>query len=433
MLGEVRLIIMTESGFKIFSIKNKIVAMSLAVTILLSAITGCNSTINTGTNETILTETETTLISTENSTSDVVEVTPTPVSYDFQWTRDDTADFSYYVASIMGERGLVDYMHRYGFTSELNDIFTYYVNAKYNKNFESVPFSKSYYFSSISAQSKVYDFDDYENFKLYFLRQEDAVMNQFNNMLIMSYLILNSIPFGTMVPLENLKALQVDDMYNFPALDVLTDDLKLGNYDSSHKYTNEELYSLLVYYNVKIATLCGWSENYSYNPLDSQELCEMCNSYFEQYYGNDTLQMGKVLTKDDFGKLFPGYEMNDISYIPGAIYDPNENYPEIDPTVNVINGTIDEDLLGEWSTYIEASGFTYSYKFNDDFTGTFTTTHVVYDAASGSATEETSAVDFTYTIEYGILKVTYVSGNSASMIYQVKDDAAIFNGVEYTG
>lgn len=424
---------MKKYSFKTNSSKEKIVAMSLVGTILLTTIAGCNSKINNGSSEPVVTNVDIGTVVTEVSGSEITETTLAPVSYDFVWTNDDTTEFSNYVASIMGERGLGDYITRYGFTSELNVIFTNYVNAKYNKNYESVPFSKAYYFGSISSQRKAYNFDNYEDFRLYFLRYEDSVMNEFNNRLVMSYLIQNNIQFGTMVPLENLKALQVDDMYNYPVVDVLIDDLKLGNYDSSHTYTNEELYSLLVCYNIKISVLCGWGGNYSYNPLESQELCDMCNGYFEQYYGNDVLQMGKVLTKDDFAELFPGYEMNDISYIPGAIYDPNENYPEIDPTENVINGTIDENLLGEWSTYVEASGFTYTYQFNDDFTGSLTTTHPVIDPTTGQSSEQSGSVDFTYTIQYGILKVTYnTNGNTVSMIYQVKDGVALFNGVEYT-
>ena len=424
---------MERYSFKTKNSKERIIAMSLVGTILLSAIAGCSKKPDQETIDISSTSVGTNIISTDVSGSEITEVTPTPVSYDFVWTSDDTAEFSDYVRSIMGERGLGDYLMRYGFTAELNIIFTNYVNAKYNMNYEYVPFSKPSYFSSISSQDKVHNFGEYQGFKKYFLTEDDAVMNSFCNRLIMSYLIENEIPFGTMVPIENLKALQVEDMYNMDAVDVVCNDLKLGNYDSSHTYTNEDLYSLLVIYNLKVSVLCGWSGTYSLNPLDSQELCNMCNGYFEQYYGNDTLQMGKVLTKDDFAKLFPGYEMNDISYIPGAIYDPNENYPEIDPTVNVINGTIDENLLGEWSTYVEASGFTYTYQFNDDFTGTLTTTHPVIDPTTGQSSEQSGSVDFTYTIVYGILKVTYnTNGNTVSLIYQVKDGVALFNGVEYT-
>lgn len=373
-------------------------------------------------------------------------VTPTPVVYDFQWSEMDSEEFNNYFQSRFNGKVLKGYVYSYGFTSELNDAFTDFVNIKFNKNYDYVPLDTANYFKSyltFQGSSRVY-VDSYDDFCSNFLKEDFVKKGSFNNRLIMSYLIQNNIPFGERVPVENMKCILGKDTFTFSSTDHFKAYNDIGNYDTSYAYSDKDLFTVLACYNSSITSLCGDIRNYDFdifttNPEyseDSIELCQTLNSYLIEYFGDNAPQLGEVPNLENYKAMFPGEELVDVSRISGGIFDPSEpRIAEAVPEVGDIDisaPTIDENILGEWTGYNEAAGFTYIYTFYDDNTGTYESIHSVSDIQSGSSSQQNDVVDFTYSIQYGTLVVNYSSGNSIQYKYKINDQGMlVIGGMEY--
>ena len=215
------------------------------------------------------------------------------------------------------------YVIYYGFTEDLNNVFTAFCNKKYGLDCKSVPFKKANYFLDHTTTGTITHNkrDDYEYFKLTAL-DEDANRGTFRNKLIMSYLVHNKIPFGTRIPLDNLKSLMGAEVYTYDqGLRELNADPKLGNYPSDHKYTKGQLFDLLKKYNSAVYYLCVDYSIKSGIPQEDLSVFAKCNEHLKKFYGENAPQIGQVVTPEQYEKIW-GEKPLDISYIPGALVSP---------------------------------------------------------------------------------------------------------------
>lgn len=257
--------------------------------------------------------------------------TPTPVVYSFSWENDDNEDFAEYFMEKTGiPKGLRGYVICYGFTDELNEVLTEYINNKYNTNYEMVPFSKvSYFHTYIVFKDTGYKTirDNYDDFYHTCLYKHNAHI-VFSNKLLMSYLYQNQIPLGSRIPYENIKALNFEDMYTFDGVDYMLDNncFDLGSYDASYVYSNQDLYTILVYNNIQLRELCNDERIKNLDLLtddpafpQAAEAREIYNGFLREYYGFDNCpQLGELVTREQYIQIF-GEEPLDLSYIPGAV------------------------------------------------------------------------------------------------------------------
>ena len=261
--------------------------------------------------------------------------TPTPVVYTFSWSADDSIDFAEYFEEKTGVTlGLRGYVVCFGFTDELNEILTEYINNKYDANYESVPFSKVSYFHTYIVNKEV-GHNEARNYDTFC----NICLNKFNcnivysNKLVMSYLYQNQIPLGTRISYENLKLLDIDDMYSYDGVQYMIDNncFDLGDYDSSYTYSNQELYTVLQYNNIELRTLCNDERIKNLDILTNDpefpqaaEAREIYNGFLREYYGFDNCpQFGEVVTREQYVQIF-GEEPLDLSYIPGAVVKDSE-------------------------------------------------------------------------------------------------------------
>ena len=269
----------------------------------------------------------------------------TTFDYKLHWTNEKSAEFcDYYEKNY--HIALSDYVRYYGgFSDELNTTFTNYINEKYNTNFESVPFSAATYFRTYTYvdgdQHPKYLRTHYDDFCEKYIEGTDVLYGVLTNKVVISYLVQNNIPFGMKVPVDNLKALQVKDMYGV----VLTEEFKMGiferlkyfgensgikgsqhNISSDIKYTNEDLFMLLLWYNFSVSSLCA---DERILPLDffyddatykdaSKDAIDAFNKHFDKRFNGKGLRLGEVPTKEQFRSVYND-EPIDLSYIPGAV------------------------------------------------------------------------------------------------------------------
>ncbi len=261
--------------------------------------------------------------------------TPTPVVYTFSWSADDSVDFAEYFQERTGAGfGLYGYVVSFGFTDELNEILTEYINNKYGTNYESVPFSKVSYFHTYIVNKEVGHNECREYSKFY-----HTCLNKFNcnivfaNKLVMSYLYYNQIPLGSKIPYEYLKALNIEDILSYDGARYMIDNncFDLGDYDSSYTYSNQELYTVLQVHNLQLRELCNDERIKNLDLLTNDpefpqaaEAREIYNGFLREYYGFDNCpQFGEVVTREQYIQIF-GEEPLDLSYIPGAVVKDSE-------------------------------------------------------------------------------------------------------------
>lgn len=422
-------------NFTTGNVSLSITAMSLAGTILLANFAGCSK---------VSTITESNNFSSPNSSYSLQSVgkTTNPMTseksyvYDISWTEEDTKLFSLYIQSLTDNAmDLSLYIYCYGFSAEMDILIANYINATRGTDYELIPKDIYYkWFKSLTYIGSINFKDKYESFSKRFLNYNRAPRNSFNNKLIMIYLIKNKIPFGTMVPIENLKALSIDNMYSYKLYSMIDSNPKVGN--DGGKVNKYMLYELLLSYNISIENLCGSkdAECFTLNPTDSPELCKMCDEYFDKFYGSGVLKMGVVPTEETYSKMFNGEKPIEPADIQNFVYNPANCKTEYLGD-NLTDNAIDELNLGEWTTYIKDSGYTYTYKFNDDFTGVLTTKHNITNVNTGKKEEQINEITFTYKISKGILVLQNSVGNSDYLfINHPKDNnKIIINGVTYEG
>ena len=300
--------------------KKKALISILATTMLMTA---CNSASVPLENTTI---SETTSVMTTETTA---EPTPTPVVYSFSWTNKDSTDFAQHFEEKCGCE-MRRYIRLFGFTEELSETLTEYVNSKYNTDYETIPFSEVSYFHTyvVDKESGHQDIrESYDKFSGYCLYRFDAP-GVLANQLIISYLYQNQLPLGTRISLDYLEELGVEDIYTYNGIKYIMYNycFDLGSYDSSYEYSNYELLSVLELYNIQIWELCNDERIKNLDLLtddpefpQAAEAREIYNSFLREYYGFDNCpQFGELVTREQYIEIF-GEEPLDLSYIPGAV------------------------------------------------------------------------------------------------------------------
>lgn len=299
-----------------------IMASQLAV---VSMISGCSKNIET------LNDIEPETSTIESTFDSMTETNPTIIEdYNFDWGQAQNEGFNDLVVKEYGVQSLTSYICYFGFSNELNQLFTEYVNECFDTNYQYVPFSEAKYFRSYISM-KDYDYyhiyrDDYDRFCNRYM-DDRLSSGSFKNKLILAYLIENNLPFGSIIPIEYLKNFYEDDFYTLEFADYVRNNSQLGNYSGDYRYDNKELLYALTHYNNDIFYLAFSEGNatkdfYTTDP-EFTDICaegmEIFNGYLVQYYGEGCVQFGEVPTRETFEKMFPGETYPDLSVIPGAI------------------------------------------------------------------------------------------------------------------
>ena len=303
----------------------KIISSVVTVTTLLTS--GCN--LFKQTNQTDISPSSTDTTVTTEFTGFIEETMPTydpSVVYDFEWTNEDSEQFSAYVETKIG-MGLIGYVNVFGYTQELNSTLTEYVNEKFSKNYEVVPFSEVNFFRSFvafkDAGTYYYKFRDYDAFCQRYLDENSIFDGTFNNKLIISYLIQYKIPFGSRVPVENLKYFYGDDVYSVID-ESYTDYMYKYRTDFCEKseYTKQEYLYALAWYNCRINNL-AFSEgiptrSFVYYEAEDEEkvkeAIELYNDHLKIFYGTNAFQFGIIPTREQYIAIY-GEEPMDLSYL----------------------------------------------------------------------------------------------------------------------
>lgn len=366
--------------------KRKEIVLALAGAILLSS---CSSTV-----ETVIASNESEPTSITTTTETTIPPTPTPVVYDFEWSAAETKEFEeYFEGSVLPEYSLTleGYLYDFGFTDELNKGLTNFVNERFDREFESVPFSEVDYFIDLTTKPIRSDGTSYyfrnriDQFYGSFLDADSFPQGSLNNKLVLSYLIQNKIPVGKKVPHELFVSLLGENYIYYKSFDFLIHNRSCGNYDSSYIYSNEEMYCVLLYYNLYTSRLCADEKIKTLDITDSPESCDIFNEYLRDYYGDNAPQYGQVMTREQYIYIF-GEEPLDLSYLPA-----DSSGIEIEiPSYSA------EPLYGEW--YNPSGNFEMTYTFNDDNTGSFTFSYPVMDLETREETINYTTVEFVYEV-----------------------------------
>lgn len=306
---------------KNFKTNNKKICITtssaLAGVLLITTFAGCTKKEpDKSDNMTVETITSSTFSST--ATESITE-TSSSETYNFVWDYNASIEFDAYLNSKFNIN-ISKYVMYYGFTDEFCQCFTDFCKKKYSLDCDSVPVSKANYFLDYINDSIHHDKnDDYDYFKMTKLDTENARVGTFSNKLIMSYLVQNRIPFGSRIPLDNLKSLMEGEVYTYDlGLRELNQDPKLGNYPSDHKYSKGQLFDLLRKYNFAIYYLCIDYSVKSGNVFDKIESFDKCNEHLKKFYGENAPQIGQVITPEQYEKIW-GEKVLDLSYIQGAV------------------------------------------------------------------------------------------------------------------
>ena len=291
-------------------------------TLVQSIVLACSLLISGCSQVAVSTNTTITTVNTSSTTTAEVTTTTTynAADYPFTWDYYASLEFDEYLKNKL-QINVSKYVIYYGFTDELNNIFTAFCNKKYGLDCKSVPFKKANYFLDTTTDGTIYHnlSDDYDYFKLVMLDKENVRHGPFANKLIMSYMVQNKIPFGTRIPLDNLKSLMGDEVYTYDiGLKETIKDPKIGTYPSSHRYTNGQLFGALRKYNSFIYYLCVDYSIKSGNPQDDISVFAKCNEHLKKFYGENAPQIGEIMSPEQYEKIW-GEKPLDISYIPGAL------------------------------------------------------------------------------------------------------------------
>lgn len=261
--------------------------------------------------------------SVDASTTTTAEVTTTtsynPADYPFIWDYNANVEFDKYLESKI-HISMQRYVQYFGFDEVLQQHFTDFCNRKYGLNSNSVPFSKAnYFYDYVNDLNGHHKNDDYDYFKATLLNKECVNVSMFANKLVMSYLVQNKIPFGTRIPLENLKAIMGEDVYTYdPGLSEMYKDMQLGNKPRTYKYSAGQLYDLLKQYNYAVYLMCVDEQIKTGNPVDNIQAFEIHNKHLISFYGENAPQIGEVVSPEQYEKIW-GEKSLDISYIQGAL------------------------------------------------------------------------------------------------------------------
>ena len=250
--------------------------------------------------------------------------------YEFSWSDEDSEGFEKYIQENCYGILLRQYIVRFGYTNELNDMLTEYVNTTFGKSYDYVPFSKVKYFRSYISVKEVntyHVYRDYEFFCKNYCNNKESWSSSFNNKLVFSYLIQNNIPFGEKIPIEYIQNfLDKETAYTYYDVEKIFSLPDLGNGDSSYKYKPTDVCLLLLDYNNCICSLCAAEgipvRSFFHNDPEfkeeTEEAIKIYNDLLKQYYGDNAPQIGQLITREQYIAIF-GEEPLDLSHIPGVV------------------------------------------------------------------------------------------------------------------
>lgn len=307
---------------------SQIISCALLTTVLLSS--ACSKIDDMQPNQTDNDTLATTSIESTVTTETSYEVPDNLEEYDFSWSNEDSKGFDEYVQKKCYGMNIRLYIVSFGYTNELNDMLTEYVNQTYEKSYNYVPFSKVKYFRSYISVKEVntyHAYRDYDFFCKNFCDNEKSWTSRFNNKLLFSYLIQNNIPFGEKIPIEYIQNfLDKETVYTYYDDEKLFSSRDLGNKDSSYEYKSTDLYLLIINYNVGISSFCASEgipiRSFFHNDPEFQEETEeavnIINELLRKRFGENAPQIGECITREQYIAIF-GEEPLDLSYMPGVV------------------------------------------------------------------------------------------------------------------
>ena len=312
----------------------KIISASVAAAMILTMVsgTGCNmlsdavtdtTPVSTSGSQTETSKSETTTSATTESSQE------SETGFNLSWNNFDSQELDRRVQKKCNGQTLASYISLFGFTDELNKIFTDCANDLYGTDYESIPFTEVNYFklyiTDVSATGLIGAYSgNYDIFCSNYLDSNHIYTNPFNEVL-MSYLISKKIPFGSTIPIEDLKYFYGDNVYQgkgsvYP--DYIAKKGLPGSKKESYKYSKDELLYILLNYNDAMSTLAMAEGIYSRNILDqdpeyaerSALVKKYINGHLKQYYGDSAWQLGEIPTEEQYNKIF-GKAPMDLSYV----------------------------------------------------------------------------------------------------------------------
>ena len=315
--------------------KKVVLSVFLALTIVLTA---CSSSVNS-TNA--VTEESATSSETIAMSETAMTQPSEQVDYDFTWGKQENEDFNNYVKEKCDGVSVAVYVCDFGFTNELNEWLTDFVNSRFGAKYNYIPFSKVRYFRGLMKYGALFRLRDYEPFYNICLDKDDC---SFNNKLLLSFFVQNEIPFGARIPKERIEKIYGGNLYlpmtkqvKISGSDTTYDEILyhvwttkgLGNYEYSHMYSNKDLAFILMYYHMLLHNLFISEDiqchSFFYGDPQyeepSKKAIEIYNSHLKKCFGEKAPQFGEVITKEQYKQIF-GEEPLDLTYIRGATNNP---------------------------------------------------------------------------------------------------------------
>ena len=307
-------------------VRLNILSSLLAGTLLVS---GCSSSSNINNNNENsiqtgdLTATDSNVTESTVALPETSETTEAPKKYDIMWGDTASKDFSDYLEKKVGIN-LRTYVRYFGFTEELEIIYSEYMGENYGTD-GMVSFQTSNYFftyiDNYGGESRRF-YREYQRFSARYFDKDNCLNGSFANKFIMSYLCQNNLKFGYMIPTDYFESVNKDYINLSKKFDVdfYWENMQLGNYDNGYKYSSDEMIALMILYNNNLCYMYYSESVKDHDLLSEPEAVEAFNQNLKQYYGANAPQIGQVVTVEQYRAMF-GEDPLDLSYIPGAVYD----------------------------------------------------------------------------------------------------------------
>ena len=297
--------------------KRSLLSGLLITTMLLSA---CNSSVSTS-GQTDNSVNGSAASSITESTTETNETTEEPKMYDIMWGDTASKLFSDYLLSKVG-MDLATYVHYFGFTDNLNILYSEYMEINYGTEGRVSFLTSNYFFSYLDtcdAEGKR-RYRNYDIFAARYFDSEICFNGTFNNKLIMSYLCQNNLKLGYMIPEVNYKSISTDYLNICKEFDIdyYINNSSLGTFGNNHVYTLEETLASMVIYNNNMCYIYFSESMKDFDIMSKPEAVEAFNQNLKTYYGPNAPQIGQVVTVEQYRAMF-GEDPLDLSYIPGAV------------------------------------------------------------------------------------------------------------------
>lgn len=385
------------------------ITSAILVFVLAASAAGCSAT-NTVQSETTAVSSEVTETSEETTATTTAKPTEPPEVYDFTWGEEEEELFGVFLREYLGCE-LTTYISRFGYTYELNMHLTEFVNRYYDTEYKSVPFSEVGYFEKTPSETALNWYkNNPDNAKKYLFDSKKPTNGILTNKVLYSYLVQNKIPFGTRIPMYNLRTIAGDEIYTIDTNTYFNKNFSKSKFDGSEKYTGKCLCAILLMYNSSIPDLAA-----------SDSGAELLNGFMKDHYGDKALKAGEILTGEKYKELFES-EPIDLSYIPMNL--------KYNTDTEVKPAELDKSLKGSWAR-VNNYFLSQTFKFNGDGTGVLSSRvkGQLYNAdTKKNSKTKTNTTEFTYTnISKKIIRITYASGEKRTWVYKIKDKGKVLS------